>query len=307
MKALVIGGSGQIGGWLLHHLKELGHRAVGTFAEHPYDGLVPFHASDRVAADALIGAQGPDVVFYPAGFTWVDGCEREPARAYAANLEAPLAVAYAAVEAGARFVYFSTDYVFDGLSGPYAEDSEPRPLSEYGRSKLEAERVLAAELGESSLTIRTSWVFGPERQGKNFAYQLARTLRAGKPLVCPSDQISSPTYGPDVALAAVELAERAATGLIHAVGPEVVARPAFARAVAEGLGLDPAPIVATPTAELGQGAPRPLSGGLLTPRLRSLLPGLMRPTAAAMLDFRARTESPDSPWADPLADPPAIG
>ena len=302
MKALVIGGSGQIGGWLLRVLADRGHEGIGTFAEHPFEGLVPFVASDRGAADALVAAHRPTVVFYPAGFTWVDGCERDPKRAYEANLDQPLSLARAAADSGARFLYFSTDYVFDGEDGPYAEDSEPNPLSEYGRSKLAAEHALAEELGDSALTIRTSWVFGPERQGKNFAYQLARTLREKKPLICPSDQVSSPSYGPDVALVAVELAEMQASGLIHAVGPEVVARPEFARTIAEGFGLDPSPIVSRPTAELGQGAPRPLNGGLLTPRLDRLRPGFMRPTAAAMADFRGRVADLGSPWVDPLVE-----
>src|ERR1019366_2753823 len=123
----------------------------------------------------------------PAGFTWVDGCERDPAKARAANLEQPLGLARVAAEGGGRFVYFSTDYVFDGQNGPYAEDAPTNPLSVYGRVKRDAERALTDALGDAVLTVRTSWVFGPERQGKNFAYQLARTLAAGKPLVCPSD------------------------------------------------------------------------------------------------------------------------
>src|SRR5262249_44757201 len=146
-------------------------------------------------------AQQPELVFYPAGFTWVDGCERDPARARAANLEQPLNLARAAADVGARFVYFSTDYVFDGRNGPYSEEDPAYPISEYGRSKYEAELTLREALGDLVLIARTSWVFGPERQGKNFAYQLAGALSAGKPVVCPSDQVSNPSYGPDVARA----------------------------------------------------------------------------------------------------------
>ncbi len=108
MRAVVIGGSGQIGGWLLRQLAERGHQGVGTYATVAYPGLHPLDAADPGAA-AWVVAQRPDVVFYPAGFTWVDGCERDPARARSANLEEPLAIARAAADAGARFVYFSTD------------------------------------------------------------------------------------------------------------------------------------------------------------------------------------------------------
>jgi len=302
LKAVVIGGSGQIGGWLLRTLADRGHEADGTYATVAYPGLTQLDAADLPGASAWLRDRRPDVVFYPAGFTWVDGCERDPARARSANVDQPLNLARAAADSGARFVYFSTDYVFDGLTGPYSEDAPTRPLSEYGRAKLEAEAALASELGDRQLTVRTSWVFGPERQGKNFSYQMAKALSAGKSLECPSDQVSSPSYGPDIARAVVDLVEAGHSGLIHVAGPEVMGRVAFARALAEGFGLDPSLIVAKTTAELGQGAPRPLSGGLLTPRLDLLLPGSMPPLAACLADFRERLATFEG-LARPLQEP----
>jgi dTDP-4-dehydrorhamnose reductase len=302
LRAVVIGGSGQIGGWLLRVLTERGHHAVGTYATVAFPGLVKLNAADQRAAAAWLTEERPQVVFYPAGFTWVDGCERDKARAYAANLEEPLNLARAAAALDAKFVYFSTDYVFDGTDGPYSESSPANPLSVYGRAKRDAEIALETELGEAQLTIRTSWVFGPERQGKNFAYQLARTLAAGQPLVCPSDQISSPGYGPDVARVAVLLAEEKLSGLVHVVGPEVLDRVGFAREIALALGFDPGRIESRPTAELGQGAPRPLHGGLLTTRLDAWRPGIMRPLAAALADFRNTLDDPAlQDWVKPTS------
>src|SRR5262245_60471787 len=107
MRAIVIGGSGQIGGWLLRVLAARGHEAVGTYATVAYPGLVHLDAADHAAAD-WVRSQRADVLFYPAGFTWVDGCERDPARARAANLEQPLRLALAAAEDGGRVVSFST-------------------------------------------------------------------------------------------------------------------------------------------------------------------------------------------------------
>ena len=94
--------------------------------------------------------------------------------------------------------------------------------------------ALAETLGDAQLTVRTSWVFGPERQGKNFSYQLAKALSAGKTLECPSDQVSNPSYGPDVARAVVELVEAGQSGLIHVAGPEVMDRVEFAKGLAQG-------------------------------------------------------------------------
>jgi len=273
---------------------------VGTYATVAYPGLVPLDAADLLGASRWLKDQDANVVFYPAGFTWVDGCERDPAKARASNLEQPLNLARAALEIGARFVYFSTDYVFDGQNGPYDEEAPAHPLSVYGQAKREAEIALTEALGPALLIVRTSWVFGPERQGKNFAYQLARTLSEGRPLVCPSDQVSSPSYGPDVARAVVQLAEAGRAGLVHVAGPEVLDRVQFARALAESFGLDANLIQGKTTAELGQGAPRPLQGGLLTPRLDSWLPGVMRHLSQSLSDFRDQLAK-SGDWAQPLA------
>jgi dTDP-4-dehydrorhamnose reductase len=301
MRAVVIGGSGQIGGWLLRVLQEAGHEAVGTYATVPFPGLAPLDAAHLDEAAGWVRARRPDVVFYPAGFTWVDGCERDPDMARAANLDQPLNLARVAAEAGGRFVYFSTDYVFDGKDGPYTEDAPPNPLSAYGRAKHAAEIELANELGDRALTVRTSWVFGPERQGKNFAYQLIRALAAGKPMTCPSDQVSSPGYGPDVARAVVSLVEQGRSGIVHVVGPDVLDRVAFAVAIARAFDLDTGLINGKTTAELGQGAPRPLRSGLLTPRLDAWLPAHMRPLDACLADFLARVADPAEDLANPLA------
>jgi dTDP-4-dehydrorhamnose reductase len=292
VRAVVIGASGQIGSWLLRILAERGHPATGTYATVPFPGLAQLDASDFSGAAEWLRDQRADVVFYPAGFTWVDQCEREPERARATNLEQPLNLARAITESETRFVYFSTDYVFDGLSGPYREADNLGPLSVYGGAKRDAELALASALGDRLLTIRTSWVFGPERQGKNFAYQLLRTLRAGLAMTCPSDQVSSPSYCPEVALAAVSLIELKQFGLFHVAGPDVLDRVQFARALADAFGLDPSLILAKKTSELDQLARRPLRGGLLTDRLDQVLPKLMKPLTRTIEDFRVRlTES----------------
>jgi dTDP-4-dehydrorhamnose reductase len=300
MRALVVGASGQIGGWISHWLKVEGHEASGTYATVPVPGLIPFNAADQGAATRLIREIRPGVVFYPAGFTWVDGCERDPARALASNLDQPLFLAREAADLGAKFVYLSTDYVFDGTTGPDPESTTPHPLSVYGRAKRDAEIAIEEELGDGALIVRTCWVFGPERQGKNFAYQVVKSLRAGKPMECPSDQISTPSYGPDVARAIVALVERGESGVIHVSGPEAMSRPDFARRIAEAFGLDPSGILGRPTSELGQVASRPLNGGLRTPKLDALLPEFMRPLGSALEDFRVRSKEGEI-WLNPLA------
>src|SRR6187401_442623 len=128
VRALVIGASGQVGAALLRALRERGHHAVGTRAHHERPGLVPLDFTDAGAVERMIGETRPDWVICPAALSHVDYCEEHPDEAFAVNLHAPVAAARAAARAGAGFVYYSSDYVFDGVGGPFAEDAPPRPL-----------------------------------------------------------------------------------------------------------------------------------------------------------------------------------
>jgi len=169
------------------------------------------------------------------------------------------------------FVYFSTEYVFDGEGGPYTEASPVNPVSEYGRSKARGERAVM-EAHSRALIVRTTVVYGHDPNGKNFLYGLRRNLAAGKRMRVPDDQISTPTYNRDLARAATLLVERGETGIFHICGPQLLSRYDFAVRCAGVMGLDARLIDGVPTAELGQKARRPLNAGLLTERLRETLP-----------------------------------
>ncbi len=271
MRLLIVGASGQLGGHLLALARAAGHAAVGTYATVPQPGLARLALEEGAALEAAVVDTRPDAVVLCAGWTWVDANEDDPARSYRVNRDQPLALARAAAAAGAAFAFFSTDYVFDGAAGPYDEDAAPRPISVYGRAKLEAEEGLRALAsgGARVLVLRTTTVFGPEAQGKNFAYQALRRLTAGERLVVPDDQLSTPSYGPDVAAATLALLERREAGTWNLAGPDLLDRAAFARLLAEVWGLDPALVEGRATAALGQKAARPLRGGLRTDKLRA--------------------------------------
>jgi dTDP-4-dehydrorhamnose reductase len=151
-----------------------------------------------------------DVVVHTAAMTDVDGCERDPATAFAVNAAGAANV----VETGARVILLSTDYVFDG-SGEraYAEDDATGPLSAYGRSKLEAERVVLARPG--NLVVRTAWVYG---DGRNFIRSILAAERAGRPLRVVDDQRGRPTWADDLAQALVHLVGTGTTGIVHVTG-----------------------------------------------------------------------------------------
>jgi dTDP-4-dehydrorhamnose reductase len=257
MKAVVIGASGQVGGHLLH---ALGADAAGTFHANAVDGLHPLDARDPDAVLRLVRALGADVVYLPASEPNVDLCEREPEATAAVNVGIAAATAAACREAGARLVFFSTDYVFDGTAGPYTEDDEPRPLSEYGRQKLAGER-LALEV-PGSIVVRTAVVYGWERQRKNFVVRLIEGNRRGDRWRVPADQVGSPTYAPNLAEAVAALVRADATGVYHVAGSEAASRFAFAQEAATVFGLDGGLIEPVATADLQQVASRPLQAAL---------------------------------------------
>ncbi len=244
---------------------------------------------------AVCGAE-IDAVYCFAGKTAVDLCEDEPERAMGINCRGPEMLARLAAKRGARFVFFSTEYVFDGVSGPYTEVSKANPISVYGKTKRQGElAVMAAH--SKSLVLRTTVVYGPDRAPKdsgrqnNYLYTVMKLLGAGKALRVPEDQISTPSYNRDVTGAAVRLMERGAAGVFHVCGPEILNRLEFAQGVAAELGLDGRLLQGVETSVFGQKAARPLNAGLLTEKLQREYPELrMRGYKEALEDCRRECE-----------------
>lgn len=267
MRVLIVGASGFVGSALR---AAFGSAAVGTYCAHPVAGLRQLDMRDRAAVDRLVGEVRPEVIIQPAAQPHVDWCEDHVEESYAINVAGTRHVAEAAGAAGARYLFVSTDYVFDGSAGPYAEDAPTGPRNVYGRHKLEAERLIATTL-QDHVIVRVCGVYGYERQGKNFIMALLSNGRRGEAMNVPSDQWGTPTYGDNLAAAMQELALGTARGIYHVVGPEWLDRLSFARLACEVFGLDPGFLRPRTTAELRQRAPRPLRGGLQTAKVRAIL------------------------------------
>jgi len=266
MKLLIIGASGQVGHQLMTLSTKEGHETVGTYSAHLEPGLLPLDLRSPAECEKRVLEIRPDAVLCVGAMTNVELCETESALAHLINVEGPLACARAADKIGAKFVYFSTEYVFDGRSGPYTEDDPMNPLNVYGRSKADAEAALRRE-HPSALIVRTTVVYGFDRQGKNFVYQLLARAKKGEPMRVPNDQVSSPTYNEDLAAATLRLTEKRASGIFHVTGPDILDRFAFAQVACEVYGLNPALLQAVMTAEFKQKAARPLKAGLLIGKL----------------------------------------
>ncbi len=281
MRALVIGASGLVGSALLH---AFGADAVGTYRTRPLPGLRSLDARDGAALRGLIAELRPALVLFPAAEANVDWCETHPEEARAANVEPARSALDLSHEVGAHFVFFSSDYVFDGTGGPYDEAAVTRPVSVYGRHKREVEERV---LDRGGTVVRTTSVFGAEPPpGKNFVLRLIASLRAGERMRVPADQLSTPTWSDELARGVLAVVGEG--GIWNVAGPELLARDAFAGVVADVFELDAGLVEAVATAALGQPAARPLWGGLRTDKLRRRMGRPLRPLRESLACLRGQ-------------------
>ena len=141
--------------------------------------------------------------------------------------------------------------------------------------------------------MRTTTVYGPDPQGKNYLYTLSRVLHEGKTMFAPTDQLATPTYNADLAAAAIALVQRKQSGLFHVAGPDFLSRYDFAIAASKILSLPRTTLKPITTPELQQKAARPLLGGLAITKLQSILgPNCMRSVATGIRDWQTSLESP---------------
>ena len=244
MRILITGAEGQLG----HELRRVLHRETLELAELPDFDLLKPDVRERICA-----AQ-PEVVIHAAGYTDVDGAEREAELAMAINAGGTEQVARAAAKAGARLLYLSTDYVFDGHKGsPYREMDEPNPINAYGRSKREGER-LALTWCPNTLVIRTAWLYGAH--GKNFVKTIVRLARDQSELRVVADQHGCPTHAGDLAAALGRVLATDLRGVVHATGSGSCTWYEFACAIVSFTGLS-VKVVPITTAEAKREAPRP--------------------------------------------------
>lgn len=263
VRAVVLGVEGQLGSALVQLMPD----ATG-FSRREVS------VTDAAALLRLVDRTRPEVVFNCAAYNAVDRAESEPELAYEVNAHGPHNAAVACRRAGARLVHFSTNFVFDGeLDRPYLESDEPAPLGAYARSKLDGERRVLEALPDS-LVIRTAAVFGhrpPGIKGASFPDRILEIAGRGEPLRVVADQKVNPTYAPDLAVAAVELAGARLTGVAHVVAAGCCGWDEFARAVLAELDVR-VEVRGIDTSTLAPAARRPANGCLGSTRVAALRP-----------------------------------
>jgi dTDP-4-dehydrorhamnose reductase len=196
----------------------------------------------------------PDWIVLAAAYTNVDDCESHPELAFAVNRDGPVHVAHAAKRAGAKCLFLSSDYVFDGKkTTPYEAEDARNPQSVYGRSKADAEVQLLEVLPEVCIA-RTSWLFGTG--GKCFPDTILK-LAANRPsLDVVNDQRGDPTYSVDLAIAIIQLCRKGAAGIVHVSNAGDCSWFEFAREIVKGAGLS-ADVRPVNSQQMARPAPRP--------------------------------------------------
>ncbi|MBC8023347.1 MAG: dTDP-4-dehydrorhamnose reductase [Burkholderiales bacterium] len=225
MRVLVTGAGGQVGGAVARVLE--GRAQVAAYDRATLDLEKP----DDIRF--CLREARPEVIVNAGAYTAVDRAEVEEDRARAVNAVAPGILGEEAKRAGALLIHYSTDYVFDGeLERPYVETDATRPLSAYGRTKLEGERAVAAS-GCRYLILRTSWVYGP--RGRNFMLTMLRFAAERDMLRIVDDQRGAPTSSAQLARATAALldASREHSGIYHASASGVTTWFGFAGAIFE--------------------------------------------------------------------------
>jgi len=250
--ALVFGCRGQLGVELVAVFTERGYRVTG-FDRSQVD------IGDSAQVERAFAREDPAIVINAAAYNQVDIAEKEPAPAMIANGLAVRNLAMSCRQHDARFVHFSTDYVFDGAAGrAYTEEDAPHPLGAYAVSKLAGELYAQAYL-DRPLIIRTSGVFGPgglKTARGNFIEIMLRLAGNVQPIRVVDDHVASPTYAPLLAARSADLVDRGLTGVFHVGGGQPISWFDYASMIFRIAGVHPE-VKATSEREFRTAARRP--------------------------------------------------
>ena len=267
MRILITGSTGLLGQALRARLDAV-HEVWG-FSRHI--GAAPRQISgdvtDREAVQRAVERIQPHLILHAAAQSDVDRCELEPETARAVHVEATRRLVEAAQRAKARFVYISTDYVFDGLKGsPYTEDDLPHPVSVYAHTKWDGERVVQ-DSGLSWLIVRPSTLFGPGRAA--FVDRAIQQAEQGVPVTVFADQTTSPSYTVDVAEGLARLLDARAEGIVHLANSGAARRDEFVETALKRWGVN-AIIRKVRLADARLPARRPPNSSLAVSRLTAI-------------------------------------
>jgi dTDP-4-dehydrorhamnose reductase len=278
-KILLTGSNGLLGQKLVHLLVskpdvQLIATARGENRLHNKSGYTYYSLdiTKQAEIESLTAAIRPDVVIHTAAMTQVDECETQRDECRLLNVKAVEYLAEACAEYGIFLLHLSTDFIFDGTAGPYNETAIPNPLSYYGESKLEAEKVLQRSTIDWAIA-RTVLVYGITEQmsRSNIILWVKNSLEAGKTIQVVDDQWRTPTLAEDLAMGCWLIADQRAKGIFNISGKDFLTPYEMAIQTADYFDLDKSLIVKTDGSKFSQSAKRPPRTGFVLDKARQVL------------------------------------
>jgi len=275
MRVLVVGASGLVGSNLLNELKSKNILTLGSHYSFPTESTFFLDTQNfkALATNEVIRNFAPNVIIHCGALTHVDKCEIEPKLSRELTVESTINLLNLAQELKAKFVYISTDYVFDGKSGPYTEDEPINPINVYGEHKALAENLVATS-GLSFLILRITNVYGNEIRGKNFVSRIISLSKNKETthLNLPIDQFATPVNASLIAEATYHLLYNKLVGIYNISSTDYLNRVQLADRVLKYFPYEGINIEKVETKNLNQAAKRPLFGGLINKKICQALP-----------------------------------
>ena len=267
MKSILITGAyGQLGESCSHYLKNNYKLILSGIA--PLNNSIKLDITDQQSVNNFLEKNNPDIIINLAAFTDVDKCELEEKKAYEINFNG---VKNLCKNFSGHFIQISTDYVFDGMNGPYNEDDKTNPISIYGKTKLDAENWLIDNHSKSTI-LRSNVIYSYSQKTKaSFLKWIVESLIAKKPIEVVNDQWNNPTWTYSITKIINLLIEHEQYGLFHYADKDILNRFQFAQLIAKVFELNDSMISPISTDVLNQQAPRPMKSGLLTKKIESVL------------------------------------
>lgn len=271
MKILITGSNGLLGQKLVPLLLEKGMTVVAsgkgpdrTYTVHPDYSYTSLDITKAEEVNAIFREHKPDVVVNTAAMTNVDQCESEKAACQKLNVDAVQYITQACEQHNCFLVHLSTDFIFDGKQGPYTEDGEPNPISFYGQSKLDAERIIEQSKTRWSI-LRTVLVYGivPNMSRSNIILWVKNSLESGKNIKVVTDQWRTPTLAEDLAMGCYLVAKNKSEGVFNISGKDMLTPYDMAIKTASYFGLDQSLIARADSSTFSQPAKRPEKTGFI--------------------------------------------
>ncbi len=301
MRILVTGSNGLLGQKLVAALRNDGEvKLIATSRGEdrtPEPGgylYMPLDCTDEAAVQRAFDETHPDAVIHTAAMTNVDACELDPIACRLQNVTAVEHLMNASKSIDAHFIHLSTDFIFDGGSGPYTEEDEPAPLSIYGQSKWDAERIVINSRLTKWAIARTIIVYGIAKglSRSNVVLWAKGALEKGQPIKVVTDQWRMPTLAEDLADGCIRIAKRGATGIYNLSGPDGMSILELVERVGRFFDLDISSITPVTSDSLSQPARRPPRTGFVLEKARRDLGYVPRGFEEGLAVLREQLEQP---------------